>query len=599
MGSALKKSAVARDSHERDYDAQINKLNNEEEQLTARLNELNKKKLETAKANGDVDAADGDLIEINAGGKVIAAKRGTLTQLKGTRLESLFSGRWDKKLQRDSNGRIFLDVNPLCFQALVDYLNERTISSEHNPPELPSIDDEYQNILRHQLELFGLVDEILLPSVELPNSAIVKEYDHHERIHEWLREDGSDGDFQLLYRSSRDGLSASNFHSNCDSKGCTLTVIETTDGLVVGGYSNTPWENSSVWKQANKAFLFALSGNGISSPSKMKLKNANDKHATFHHPSHGPVFGGSHDLDVNGSNLRLHQGSTYEVIGPFVQQSGYQQHAIKEMEVFRVSGTTITPKPMSKKEKKRQKSILDANTPATIEKVNSFSKDVNNAINEMWASLKQFESEILFLEESFKDEGTFVLLFACGNPQDVIALNVSGTTMVTSQRSLQLCAESSLASRFSISEQDEEACDSKTIKEWDTEDVVAWLNRTDGISETVVISFEENEVSGRELLALGREGLMELGVTKIGTVYLLLDEIRKLETSSHDSVTLIEHSPYCFGKILDYLRLEGSFVKNLVPTKPELPVVCESEKARFQKVVKHFFPGNSSKFILG
>ena len=44
--------------------------------------------------------------------------------MKGTRLEALFSGRWDKKLSRDGHGRIFLDVDPTCFQAIVDYLSE-------------------------------------------------------------------------------------------------------------------------------------------------------------------------------------------------------------------------------------------------------------------------------------------------------------------------------------------------------------------------------------------------------------------------------------------------------------------------------------------
>ena len=39
------------------------------------------------KVNGIVDAKDDDLVEINAGGRVIAAKRSTLTQLKGTRFE--------------------------------------------------------------------------------------------------------------------------------------------------------------------------------------------------------------------------------------------------------------------------------------------------------------------------------------------------------------------------------------------------------------------------------------------------------------------------------------------------------------------------------
>ena len=39
------------------------------------------------KVNGIVDAKDDDLIVVNAGGKIISAKRCTLTQLKGTRFE--------------------------------------------------------------------------------------------------------------------------------------------------------------------------------------------------------------------------------------------------------------------------------------------------------------------------------------------------------------------------------------------------------------------------------------------------------------------------------------------------------------------------------
>ena len=162
--------------------------------------------------------------------------------MKGTRLEVLFSGRWDDKLARDSQGRIFLDVNPTCFRAIIDYLNEMMISSEDSPPSPPSVDDEHEHILQYQLELFGLV-----PTVELPDSNIINNNGHWEILHDWLKEDGSDGEFSLLYRGTRDGLSGSAFHSNCDNKGCTLTIIETTDGKVFGGYSNTPWSSSVVW----------------------------------------------------------------------------------------------------------------------------------------------------------------------------------------------------------------------------------------------------------------------------------------------------------------------------------------------------------------
>mmetsp|Transcript_43239 Transcript_43239/g.90853 ORF Transcript_43239/g.90853 Transcript_43239/m.90853 type:complete len:233 (-) Transcript_43239:515-1213(-) len=229
LTNARKHLKSAHDKHEREYDAQLKELNRKETLLVKRLDELNKKKVETAQANGNEDAAGEDLVEVDAGGKIIAAKRSTLTQLTGTRMEGLFSGRWDETVLKDRQGRIFLDVNPLCFQAIVDYLNEKLISSEDNPPALPTIDTEYTQILKHQLELFGLSS---VPMVEMPDSNIIKDESHVTQLHDWLMEDGSDGAFSLLYRSSRDGLSSTSFHSKCDNKGCTLTVIETTDGHV-------------------------------------------------------------------------------------------------------------------------------------------------------------------------------------------------------------------------------------------------------------------------------------------------------------------------------------------------------------------------------
>ena len=34
----------------------------------------------------------------------------------------MFSGRWEDRLERDSEGRVFLDYNPYCFGKILDYL---------------------------------------------------------------------------------------------------------------------------------------------------------------------------------------------------------------------------------------------------------------------------------------------------------------------------------------------------------------------------------------------------------------------------------------------------------------------------------------------
>jgi len=201
------------DDYERKLQAQITELDREQSDLAKRLIGLKQKQLETAEVNGDVEADDDDLIEVNAGGKIISAKRSTLTQLEGTRLEALFSGRWDKKLQRDDDGRIFLDINPAGFRAIVDYLTEMAISSEDDPPTPPSVDDEHRHILRHQLELFGL------SMTKVSDSNTIKTVEEENLLHDWLEADGSDGDFNLIYLSSRDGLSSPMFHSKCDNRG--------------------------------------------------------------------------------------------------------------------------------------------------------------------------------------------------------------------------------------------------------------------------------------------------------------------------------------------------------------------------------------------
>ena len=149
--------------HEAEYKNELQRLDAAEHDLHQRVQELNVQKNKALENNGSIeDVSDEDLLEINAGGKIILARRSTLTQMKGTRLESLFSGRWDRRLQRDGKGRIFLDVNPVCFQAIVDYLNELVISPPNFPSEPPHVEGELKHILRHQLDLFGITDEITL-----------------------------------------------------------------------------------------------------------------------------------------------------------------------------------------------------------------------------------------------------------------------------------------------------------------------------------------------------------------------------------------------------------------------------------------------------
>ena len=70
-----------------------------------------------------------------------------------------------------------------------------------------------------------------------------------------------------------------------------------------------------------------------------------------------------------------------------------------------------------------------------------------------------------------------------------------------------------------------------------------WMKSIEGIPDVVASMFCENEINGLELLALDRDGLKDIGVTRAGTICLLLKEIKTLEQKSQDVSTLIEHSP--------------------------------------------------------
>ena len=586
---------TALNNHERDLAIQIKELDDMKSKLTSRMDELTQKKEQIAQTHGNIDANDDDLIEINAGGRVIAAKRSTLTQLEGTRLAGLFSGRWDKKLQRDSQGRVFLDVNPICFQAIVDYLTEMLISSEDSPPEEPSVDNEHEYILQQQLKIFLQQDRA--------DSNIIEDKATEDQLHDWLKEDDSDGKLKLLYRGSRDGFEAASFHGKCDGLGPTLTIIKTTSGHILGGYSNIPWKSGSgEWGEANKAYLFLISGTGVSSPQKMKLKGSNSSRAAIYYSSHyGPTFGEGHDLnvlgyDVTNSTTKINlflggEGSSYcAPLSIPVQlnnpgSSGYTTMTIEDIEVFQVK--KVVPHQQDSKQK------------AKISQVVRFSEDINEAINTKIKSLAELESEIQNLEESFHDEQSFVISFTSGETKDVVVLNVNGTIMATKRSALCSVEESSLAQQFDDTKWTEQGLSTNRVKEWTPDEVCDWAKKVEGIQEDVGSVLKENNITGCELLTLKIEGLKMIGIERAGTLCLLLEEIKKLKQSSQDTVTLIEHSPYCFGKILDYLRLKNMQCQGLIDAETSArPIICESQKKRFSKVVQYYFPGDSAKIIL-
>ncbi len=581
---AKKKLKSAHEKLELDYTKHTNEQDEFETKLLERIRILEKKKDAAAAEYSLPDANDNDRVEINAGGKIIAARRGVLCQLKGTKFEALFSGRWEKKLLKDSSGRIFLDANGDSFQGIVDYLNELVISGEDDVPTLPTEEGgegRHMNYLDCYLNLFGINAP---PS--MPDSSIVTSRTEANTIHQWLGEGGVDGGLELTYRSSRDGLSTEAFHNKCDNVGPTLLLIRTISGGVLGGYTDASWESNGSYRKANKSFLFVLSGFGGGSPCKMKLKDKDDSEAVYHGRDFGPTFGSGNDICVTtaggGPAVVIEMGNSYERC-PIEQMNTRTNFSIKDMEVFAVSAL-------------QKKSLSNTMKEAPV--VEIFTKAINDAINEKWTTLHEMEMNVLSREEIFKEEEQFIDSFASGDEKDLISLDVSGTVMVTKRATLQIIEDSVLAQQFDDTKWTEQGSDNMRVMEWGAAEVCKWVKNIKGAQEDVSNLFETNGINGSELLALNENGLKMLGVERVGTTCLLLKEIKLLEQKSQDVSTLIEHSPYCFGKILDHLRLKRLQSINLAE-EPAPPSVCESQQKRFEKVVKYYFPGKASAVMLG
>jgi hypothetical protein len=95
----------------------------------------------------------------------------------------------------------------------------------------------------------------------------------------------------LLYRGSRDGFQAAQFHRKCDNQANTVTLIETTKGYQFGGFTPVVWDSSNTAKADNsqKSFIFTLKNPRGSDGRKFAL--AEPSKAIYCGAGYGPIFG--------------------------------------------------------------------------------------------------------------------------------------------------------------------------------------------------------------------------------------------------------------------------------------------------------------------
>jgi hypothetical protein len=60
----------------------------------------------------------------------------------------------------------------------------------------------------------------------------------------------------LLYRGSKHGWNACDFHTRCDKKGPTICLFQIKDGDCIGGYTKVNWSSKYTAKSDDASILF-------------------------------------------------------------------------------------------------------------------------------------------------------------------------------------------------------------------------------------------------------------------------------------------------------------------------------------------------------
>ena len=149
-------------------------------------------------------------------------------------LHAMFSGRFDTKPSED--GSYFIDRDGTHFRYILNYLRTGKLVV----PEDKIIRKELLTEAEfYQVE--GIITE--LKARPFNNSLILSSVQRQTLI-DWLMDTltSPSDDYALLYRASRNGWAASNFHSFCDNKGPTVTVVK-SGNYIFGGYTAQQWES--------------------------------------------------------------------------------------------------------------------------------------------------------------------------------------------------------------------------------------------------------------------------------------------------------------------------------------------------------------------
>ncbi|XP_046839722.1 uncharacterized protein LOC124433904 isoform X2 [Xenia sp. Carnegie-2017] len=142
------------------------------------------------------------------------------------------------------------------------------------------------------------------------------------------------------WRTSIDGWDSRIFHSRCDNRGKTITLVK-VGKYIFGGYSTYKWGGSSgSYRTSSSNYIFSLRNKDNLSPFRSPVYRYSNR-AIYTSPGYGPTFGGGHDIRIaNNANKNKYSytnfGHTYRA------PSGYS-YGSSNTQALLAGSYTFTP----------------------------------------------------------------------------------------------------------------------------------------------------------------------------------------------------------------------------------------------------------------
>ncbi|XP_068704295.1 sperm receptor for egg jelly-like [Montipora foliosa] len=163
------------------------------------------------------------------------------------------------------------------------------------------------------------------------------------QLSEWLKPvSQSNSHWILCWRGSKHGWAASTFHSLCDGKGPTVTIIKVNQ-YIFGGYASISWGSQSCYYRYDAtAFLFSLRNKPGWAPTKLPQTgpHSSNRESIYDCNTYGPTFGAGHaifisNLASSGTSSCSDIGWTYSPPAGHAYQSTFAQTFLAGTRYFR------------------------------------------------------------------------------------------------------------------------------------------------------------------------------------------------------------------------------------------------------------------------